>query len=202
MKTIYAAICPLVAVIFVSAGVSLGQSTLPYHPFRAINGTNYNLTSLYKWQSGIESLNRSASAAWQEEHAAFLAEDTSRPDTIDRARVLNERSMQLSSMVRAAEKSQPHPNWTGAGLWSTFIVRQVLKENLLLVEWRFMPVAPENHKVQRIILKGYPMHDSVLDGEEIKFFALRNGSHHFESVDGSTRTLPLYDYGAVIEGKK
>jgi hypothetical protein len=90
-------------------------------------------------------------------------------------------------------KQQP-PNWYGRDLGDWFQVSAVWPTNLFVVEE--MNHNPNGTRTYRpFVLKNYPRHDKVIDGERIHFFALRTGNYQWTNQKAETHTLPLYDYG-------
>jgi hypothetical protein len=93
----------------------LADAAMPYHPWRKVDGTNYNLMPLYAWVNRLDA----ASEAWRtapedKKQAAWRA-------------------------MHAIETSRPMPAWLmnrGPG----FVVREVWQDNLLLVDRGREPV--------------------------------------------------------------
>jgi hypothetical protein len=89
---------------------------------------------------------------------------------------------------------RPLASWIAPQNGYRFTVKAVWEPDLLAVDWS-VPAGPGGRKSFQIVLKNYPAHDTVADGDDIKFLALRTGVHRWTDSFGATHTLPLYDYG-------
>jgi hypothetical protein len=100
---------------------------------------------------------------------------------------------------------RPMPEWVGVGSGHSYAldyrVEEIVPEGLMLRSSgeRFVSESVseradyDSHEM--ILLKNYPYKNSVVDGQKIKFLAIRTGNFQFTDTSGGISTIAAYDYG-------
>jgi hypothetical protein len=140
-------------------------SDQPYHPFRKV-GTNYfNLQPLYQW-----------------------------------AKLGNIPSKDLKQNHIEAMQNRPMLAWIGypdefnSNISTTYEVDSVHPDGLIVRSiTRLWKLGTEGSK--RFFLVNYPFKDSVSDGQQIRFYAIKTGLKKMKNGE----TLDMYDYGVPYD---
>lgn len=178
---------PLAFAAFTIAVAALGADTVPYHPFRQIGTNYYDLRRLYAWRLTVQAKARADTNARDEANGAALgAMTTGKPSDVAAANAAAARSHQTVAALGAAERSCPIPQWIIPG-GPTFRVQAVWQPDMLLLRGAASGSA--------IVLRHYPAHDQLADGDSVSAYAMRTGIHRWTDREGVTHSLPLYDYG-------
>ncbi len=160
MKTLINVLLPLVILV-----PNLFCQELPYHPFRKVRDSYYDLRPLYSWIESAKALGA--------KHEEFPSQH------------LRPRPMKEWYGV-----TEPYE-----GILVHYEVFQVLDDGLLVRETRFNPASGDTVEGNLFFLRNYPGFKSLTDDQKIRFLALRTGVYKYTDTSGAVRTIPLYDYG-------
>jgi hypothetical protein len=115
-------------------------------------------------------------------------------------------------LPKSNESTRPMLEWVGVpehrayGL--LYKVTQVLPDGLLVVSSGEYLVGIESSSFssrvsshEPIFLKNYPFKKLCVDGQKIRFLAIKSGNYKYTGTDGGSHTVELYDYGVPYDPK-
>jgi hypothetical protein len=176
----------LLALLFLVTLSAAGADYLPYHPFRQIGTNYYDLRPLYSWRLSVQAKAQAETKLRQEADGAAMGAMTSGGNAnVAAANAAAARLNRGLNDLGTAQRACPLPQWIIPG-GPVLRVVQVWKPDLLLLS------APQSSEV---VLKHYPGHDQLADGDPVSAYALRAGVHRWKDRDGIAHSVPLYDYG-------